>query len=115
MADPAQRQALMAQTVKQDWNVDALETRVRSLHASIDLVAGEAEVNPAAPKRFTELLLVDAVEVIIATSKVDKYDRYLADVPVLRPSGEEIFLNNALLENGHAVLLGHEEMTDWTP
>jgi endonuclease YncB( thermonuclease family) len=68
-----------------------------------------------AAKRFTELLLADAAEVIIATSKVDKYDRYLADVHVRRPTGEEVFLNNALLENGHAVPMGAEEMTDWTP
>ena len=232
VADPKQRTALLAQAVKQDWNVAALETRVRTLNAAIDIAAADTgagdsksavkilkprrgtldryrvvarddgpaidvgfklyrplsgaearglktgaivgfageKIAPAkdavaadlftyrvkirraidgdtlavtialphyamdeklrlrgldcpemdtpegrAAKRFTESLLVDATEVIIATSKVDKYDRYLADVHVLRPSGEEIFLNNALLENGHAVLLGHEEMTDWTP
>lgn len=68
-----------------------------------------------AAKRFTEALLADAAEVTITTSKVDKYDRYLADVHIRRPGGEEIFLNNALLENGHAVPMGTEEMTDWTP
>lgn len=46
---------------------------------------------------------------------VQFYDRYLADVHILRPSGDEIFLNNALLENRHAVPMGAEEMTDWTP
>ena len=60
-------------------------------------------------------MLVDAAEVTIATSKVDKYDRYLADVHIRRPSGEEIFFPNALFENGHAVPMGAEEMTDWTP
>ena len=60
-------------------------------------------------------MLVDATEVTIATSKVDKYDRYLADVHARRPSGETIFLNNALLENGHAVPMGAEAMTEWTP
>ncbi len=68
-----------------------------------------------AAKRFTEALLVDAVEMLIATSKVDKYDRYLADVHLRRADGEVIFLNNALLENGHAVPMGNEAMTDWTP
>lgn len=68
-----------------------------------------------AAKRFTEALLVDAVEVIIATSKVDKYDRYLANVYLRRADGEMVFLNNALLENGHAVPMGNEEMTDWRP
>ncbi len=68
-----------------------------------------------AAKRFAESLLVDAAEVTIATSKVDKYDRYLADVHIRRASGEAIFLNNALLENGHAIPMGAEEMTDWTP
>lgn len=83
-----------------------------------------------AAKRFAEALLLDATEVTIATSKVDKYDRYLADVfitpavgSVYQPSslnsqlaaGGGNFLNNALLENGHAVPMGAEEMTDWTP
>lgn len=69
------------------------------------------------------MLLVDAAEVTIATSKVDKYDRYLADVHIRRTKDEgqetsdlpEVFLNNALLENGHAVPMGAEEMTDRTP
>jgi endonuclease YncB( thermonuclease family) len=68
-----------------------------------------------AAKRFAEALLLDAVEVTITTSKFDKYDRYLADVHIRCPSGEEIFLNNALLQNGHAVPMGAEEMTEWTP
>lgn len=68
-----------------------------------------------AAKRFVDVLLADAESVTITTSKVDKYDRYLADVHVRRSSGEEVFLNNALLENGHAVPMGAEEMTDWVP
>jgi endonuclease YncB( thermonuclease family) len=68
-----------------------------------------------AAKLFTEALLVDAVEVIITTSKVDKYDRYLADVHIRHTDGEVVFLNNVLLENGHAVPMGAEEMADWTP
>ncbi len=68
-----------------------------------------------AAKRFVEALLVGTEEVVITTSKVDKYDRYLADV-YLRPRvGEEIFLNNALLAAGHAEPMGKEERVEWTP
>ncbi len=41
--------------------------------------------------------------VFIKTSKSDKYDRYLADVFITDKSGEEQYLNNLLLEQGHAV------------
>ena len=78
-----------------------------------------------AAKRFVEGLMSDAGQITVVTSKVDKYDRYLADVylklkSVTLPSPAstaegEIFLNNVLLENGHAVPMkdGHEE--DWNP
>ena len=56
-----------------------------------------------AAKRFVEGLIATTVDITIVTSKVDKYDRYLADVYLRRKSGEEIFLNQALLEHGHAV------------
>ncbi len=68
-----------------------------------------------AAKRFTEAVLAGATEVVITTAKVDKYDRYLADVHARREDGSEIHLNNALLREGHAVPMGAEEMTDWTP
>ena len=62
-------------------------------------------------------------EVILSTTKPDKYNRSLADVFIIKPrsvsqllpagagsaldsqlnaEGGEIFLNNALLQNGHA-------------
>jgi endonuclease YncB( thermonuclease family) len=57
-----------------------------------------------AAKRFVEALFSDSIgDLVINTTKPDKYDRYLADVFVKTKSGEEVFLNNALLENGHAV------------
>ena len=67
-----------------------------------------------AAKRFVEALVAKATTIIIQTTKPDKYDQYLAGVFLmsavsdklkaesLEPSAE-IFLNNALLENGHAV------------
>ena len=68
-----------------------------------------------AAKRFVDTLLLDATEVTIATSKVDKYDRYLADVHITRPDGEIVFLNNALLKAVHAVPMGAEAMEEWVP
>jgi endonuclease YncB( thermonuclease family) len=65
-----------------------------------------------AAKRFVDDLITRTVAVTVTTTKPDKYDRYLAAVFLTVSSGssvgaktaepEEIFLNNALLENGHA-------------
>jgi endonuclease YncB( thermonuclease family) len=67
-----------------------------------------------AAKRFVDALVAKSTAVVINTTKPDKFDRYLADVFLrstvsdklkaesLEPEAE-IFLNNALLENGHAV------------
>ena len=43
----------------------------------------------------------------------DKYDRYLADVFLELKSGETLFLNNALLENGHADRMDGDAPHDW--
>jgi endonuclease YncB( thermonuclease family) len=69
-----------------------------------------------AAKRFVEEFVRAGDEVVLSTTKPDKYDRYLADLFVLRKgagaagseradanAGAEIFLNNALLEERHAV------------
>ncbi|MBC7368444.1 MAG: thermonuclease family protein [Undibacterium sp.] len=83
--------------------------RLRGLDCpEMDTPAGKAA------KRYVETLLVETAEVIITTSKVDKYDRYLADVHLRQRSGETIFLNNALLVGGHAVPMG-EAQAEWTP
>ena len=73
-----------------------------------------------AAKRFVEALVAKTTAIIINTSKPDKFDRYLADVFVSPVQGdgrskmdEEIFLNNALLENGHAVRKDAWEFGDW--
>jgi hypothetical protein len=93
----------------------------------VDTAAGKAA------KRFVQSLVDRAAMITIATTKPDKYDRYLADVFVggsragspesgaqtqsgqpgsgsqpstlnaqLLADGEFVFLNNALLEHGHA-------------
>ena len=84
-----------------------LKLRLRGLDCpEMSTAAGRAA------KRFVDELVHAGDEVVISTTKPDKYDRYLADVFV-RQSDEgqvtsdemkpELFLNNALLENGHAV------------
>ena len=65
-------------------------------------------------KRFVEALVAKTTAVTINTSKPDKYDRYLADVFLTTESGE-VFLNNALLENGQAVRKDAWEFGDWEP
>jgi endonuclease YncB( thermonuclease family) len=64
-------------------------------------------------KRVVEALVRDAQSVTIYSSKPDKYDRYLADVFFKRGDGTEIFLNNHLLENGHAERKDAWEFGDW--
>lgn len=56
-----------------------------------------------AAKRYVEGLIGESAELTITSSKVDKYDRYLADAHLQLRSGETGFLNNALFEDGHAV------------
>ena len=65
-----------------------------------------------AAKRFTESLVARAAAVTVCTTKPDKYDRYLADVFLTTETGE-VFMNNALLENGHAVVKRAWEFSDW--
>lgn len=67
-----------------------------------------------AAKRVVEALLLEAEDVIVTTSKVDKYDRYLADVHFRLRSGDELFLNNHLLAHGHA-RPANSSMQDWLP
>ncbi len=66
-----------------------------------------------AAKRFTEGFVAGAAALTICTTKPDKYDRYLADVFVDRAGGGEAYLNNALLESGHAVVKRDWEFADW--
>ena len=78
-----------------------------------------------AAKRFTESRVVPGQSVVIHTTKPDKYDRYLADVfvhaepnpqpetfSVPRVTADGAFLNNALLEHGHAARKDEWEFGD---
>ena len=93
--------------------------RLRGLD-SPEMITPEGKV----AKRFVEALVAKTTAVIINTTKPDKYDRYLADVFLgvasdlgrgTTGSQQEIFLNNALLENGHAVRKDAWEFGDWEP
>jgi endonuclease YncB( thermonuclease family) len=66
-----------------------------------------------AAKRFVEAQLAGATAITVCTSKADKYDRYLADVFWTTRSGEEVFLNNRLLEHGHAVRTERYPAEEW--
>ena len=77
-----------------------------------------------AAKRFTESIVRLGHEVLVNTTKPDKYDRYLADVFVPSEAtgsaeatdtagSSEVFLNNLLLENGHAGRKDAWEFDDW--
>jgi endonuclease YncB( thermonuclease family) len=86
-----------------------------------------------AAKRFVEALMTKTTAIVINTTKPDKYDRYLADVFLVgdffqllaasqrsedgstlnaQPSNAPLFLNNALLSNGHAVRKDAEDFGD---
>ncbi|MBM3833735.1 MAG: hypothetical protein FJ403_10775 [Verrucomicrobia bacterium] len=66
-----------------------------------------------AAKRFVEGLVTKAVSVTVTTTKPDKWDRYLSDIFVARENGEEVFLNNLLLEKGHARRTDKVAAADW--
>jgi endonuclease YncB( thermonuclease family) len=64
-------------------------------------------------KRFMLAAIGAAPGITIFTTKPDKYDRYLADVFLEQKGGDDVFLNNALLANGHAVRKDEWEFRDW--
>ena len=66
-----------------------------------------------AAKRFVDSLAARLKTMTICTTKPDKYDRYLADVFLALDDGTEVFLNNALLENGHATSKKEWQFSDW--
>ena len=66
-----------------------------------------------AAKRFVQTLVTASASVVLSTTKPDKYDRYLADVFLSPATGEEIFLNNTLLQNHHALRKDAWEFRDW--
>jgi endonuclease YncB( thermonuclease family) len=94
--------------------------RLRGLNCpEMDTAAGRAA------KQFVLPLIAAAESILLTTTKPDKYDRYLADVFVTRlrvedasarqatqQGTEEIFLNNALLESGHAERMNPAETVE---
>ena len=66
-----------------------------------------------AAKRFVEGVVNRAASVTITTTKPDKWDRYLSDIFLRQEDGEELFLNNLLLANGHARRYDKITLTDW--
>lgn len=68
-----------------------------------------------AAKRFVDAIVARTEAITINTTKPDKYDRYLADMFFCTAAGEEIFLNNTLLEQGHALRKDAWEFGDWEP
>lgn len=66
-----------------------------------------------AAKRFTASAFSQAKSVTITTTKPDKWDRYLSDVFLEMEDGEIIYLNNQLLETGHAIRYDRVRPEDW--
>lgn len=82
--------------------------RLRGLNCpEMDTAGGKAA------RRFVQGHVDAASTILLATTKPDKYDRYLADVFIDAASGESTFLNNALLETGHAVPSDGSAPIDW--
>ena len=53
-------------------------------------------------KIFVQSYIKEAQRIVVRSSRSDKYDRYLADVFLPAEEGKDVYLNNLLLENGHA-------------
>lgn len=89
--------------VRLDLGFDVWAKQVLRLRGLDSPEAGTKE--GAAAKAFVGSHIKEASRLIIRSSKSDKYDRYLADVFIpgaAEGEGEDIYLNNLLLENGHA-------------
>jgi hypothetical protein len=59
-----------------------------------------------AAKKFVETLLSGAPYLTVLSHKNDNHDRYEADVFFEDKTGKQVYLNNLLLEKGHAVRMG---------
>ena len=66
-----------------------------------------------AAKRFVQAQVARAARLVITTTKPDKWDRYLSDVWLTMADGTDVFLNNRLLEQGHARPYGRVSLEDW--
>ena len=72
--------------------------RLRGLNCS-ELGTPEGEAASA----FVKSRINQADEILLSSSRSDKYDRYLADVFFIDSTGQEVYLNNLLLKRGNAV------------
>ena len=66
-----------------------------------------------AAKRYVQQQLQRTARLLITTTKPDQWDRYLSDVFLTTATGEEVFLNNRLLETRHARLYTAVSPEDW--
>ena len=67
----------------------------------------------AAAKRYVQAQLQRTTHLTITTTKPDQWDRYLSDVFLTTATGEDLFLNNRLLETAHARLYTATSPEDW--
>lgn len=65
-----------------------------------------------AAKKFVEETAAGK-QILITTTKPDKWDRYLTDVFLTSSHGETLYLNNLLIEKGHARLKTDWSLNDW--
>lgn len=93
-------------TARPEWRMEKL--RLRGIDAP-ELNTKEGK----AAKRFVDRLFKKAKAITVTTTKPDKYHRYLTDVYLAIAGGEEIFINNVLLEKGHAVRTDKIPLTEW--
>ena len=54
-------------------------------------------------KVFVQSYIKEAQRIVVRSSRSDKYDRYLADVFLPAEEGKDVYLNNLLLDNDHAI------------
>ena len=66
-----------------------------------------------AAKRYVQAQLQRATRLTITTTKPDQWDRYLSDVFLTTATGEDLFLNNRLLETAHARIYTAVSLEDW--
>lgn len=93
-------------TAPPDWNKQKL--RLRGIDCpELNTPRGQTA------KRYVDSLFAKAVKMTVTTTKPDKYHRYLSDVFLLMPDGKELFLNNHLLETGHAVRMDKIPAREW--
>ncbi len=66
-----------------------------------------------AAKRYVQTQAREAKRILVTTTKPDKWDRYLSDVFLTTTHGDDVFLNNRLLETGHARRYDTVAPEDW--